>query len=136
MRKIWVFLLGVLTGSVLTVLFLVAMAKVLDYSGKSNAKDMFGLNLFEQPGEVIDENEFRVFQALSNGAALAEGKGDGTFIYNGLNVLLYNEKGIPYYDEQIVTAPQGKCFRQIGIFKYTSKARDYCTVPVVALMDK
>lgn len=96
-----------------------------------------GMSFFETPGEVIDESSFKVFQALDDGTALAEGKGDGySSIYLGLTVLLYNKEGAPYYDEQIVDLPQGKCFKQVGIYRYPAKSGVEKTVPIVTIMDK
>ena len=77
-------------------------------------------------------NGFEVFQSLGDGTALA--KGDDLYSYD-LIVLLWNDKGEPYYDNQDVIAPKGKCFRQIGIYKYESKDKMHRTIPVVTLLD-
>lgn len=126
MKKIWVYLLGVLTGIVFT--FLVLFVISLAINSKS------GMTFFEQTGKKMNETSFEVFQALDNGTALARGKEDG--LYLGLTVLIYNEEGSPYYDDQVINATGDKCFRQVGIYKYTANSGVVKTVPIVMLMDK
>lgn len=96
-----------------------------------------GISLFEEPGDIMDESSFQVFQALDDGAALAHGFGDdNSSRYSGIIVLLYNEDGSPYYDEQVVDVPVGKCARQIGIYRYRTRMDVGKTVPVVMIMNK
>lgn len=127
MKKIWVFLLGVLAGVIVTIILLIALG---------SREKMVGMTFFEQPGEVVDATDFKVFQALRGGTALATGKENGDYSsgYFGLNVLLYNQEGTLYYDDQVVTAPMGMCFRQVGIYKYSSRMGEK-TVPIIMLVD-
>ena len=137
MKKIWVYLLGLLSGIVITIVVLLVFGLIIRAKNDPGITMLNGMSFFETPGEVIKETSFKVFQALDDGAALAEGKGDGhSSVYLGLNVLLYNEEKTPYYDEQIVTLPQGKCFRQVGIYRYHAKSGIDKTVPNVMIMDK
>ncbi len=137
MKKIWVYLLGLLSGIVITIVVLLVFGLIIRAKNDPGITMLNGMSFFETPGEVIKETSFKVFQALDDGAALAEGKGDGhPSVYLGLNVLLYNEEKTPYYDEQIVTLPQGKCFRQVGIYRYHAKSGIDKTVPIVMIMDK
>ena len=132
MRKIWVYLFGVLSGVVLAFLA----------SYIINKTKLSGITFFDEPGEIMTVqslfgkteivNSLEVFQTLGEGAALA--KGNDLYSYD-LIVLLWNDEGEPYYNNQDVIAPKGKCFRQIGIYKYESKDKMYRTVPVVTLMD-
>lgn len=131
MRKIWVYLLGILSGVVLT--FLASY-----FINKTKFSDIM---FFDEPGEIITAQtlsgssqavkSFEVFQVLDDGVALATG--DEWFSRN-LIVLLWNESGEPYYDSQSVVASNGECFRQIGIYKYKSKDKKHRTIPVVMLM--
>lgn len=131
MKKIWVYLLGVLSGVVL--MFIIGF--IINLTNTSN------VNFFDKPGEIITiqrltgETEavqrFEVFQALESGTALASGGG----LFQEIVVLLWNDEGIPYYDNQIVTAPKGKCFRQVGIYKYETTNKMIKTVPIVTMMD-
>jgi hypothetical protein len=134
MRKIWVYLLGVLSGVILTFVSLVLIGMVIEANGSNRIND---LTFFEQPGEVMSDTGYEVFQVLGNGAALARGKEDErSTLYLGLTVLLWNEDGYPYYDDQIINLPEGKCFRQVGIYKYQTRQGLEKTVPAVTIMDE
>ena len=130
MKKKWVYILGILTGVVLTFIVLFIIAKAT--GGANN-----GMTFFDKPGQVMKESSYKVFQSLGEGYALANGSNNkGYDLYLGLTVLLYNENGEAYYDDQIITAPKGKCFRQIGIYRYPTRMDVEKTVPIVMLMDK
>ena len=132
MRKIWVYLLGVLSG--------VALAFLVSYL--IDRAKFSGITFFDEPGEVVTTQSilggteivdgFEVFQVLGEGAALP--RGNDLFSYD-LIVLLWNDKGGSYYDNQSIIAPKGQCFRQIGIYKYKSEDKRYRTIPVVSLME-
>lgn len=130
MKKIWIYILGILTGIVVTFLTLMIIAK------SSNA-NLNGMTFFDKPGQIMDDTSFKVIQSLGSNAALANGRNDDTDdIYFGLTVLLYNENNETYYDDQIVTVPKGKCFRQVGVYKYQTRMDIGKTVPIVMIMDK
>ncbi len=114
--------MGVLSGVILTfvVLFIIAMIM----NSKSNPK------FFDEPGDVVAERAMNVFQVLDDGVALATGQRDILSVF-----LLYDEEGKSFYDNQEVVAPKGKCFRQVGIYKYKANNFLHKTVPVVQLMD-
>ena len=136
MKKIWVYLLGVLSGIVLVIF------TVLSIYLFSKTKPSDDITFFDEPGEIMTFQSFfgrtetvkcfEVFQALGDGAALAKPE---DWLARDLIVLLWNDKGTQYYDNQKVFAPDGKCFRQIGIYKYESKEERNRIVPVVTLMD-
>lgn len=137
MKKIWVYLLGVLTGIIVSIIVLIIIGVVVNSKNDPGTRMSNGMSFFDAPGEVIDESSFKVIQALGDGAALAEGKGNShSSFYLGINALLYNEEGQPYYDEQIIKAPQGKCFRHVGIYRYQTISGIDKTVPIVMIMDK
>jgi len=139
MKKIWVYLLGVLTGIVITIvaLLVIGLAMNSNENGNSGVRHLTGTTFFEEPGDVIEPSSVKVFQALTPGYALAESKGDYKYdkYYGDPAVLLYDEEGTPYYDDQIVNAPTGKCFRQVGVYKYETKL-GMKTVPIVMMLDK
>ena len=85
---------------------------------------------FDEPGEVMTDKSYKVDRVLDDGSAIARGKREYGSTYLGLEVLLHEENA-NYYNDQIVKAPNGKCFRQVGIYKSWSK-----TIPIVKLMDK
>ncbi|MBP5542249.1 MAG: hypothetical protein J6X88_11490 [Bacteroidales bacterium] len=137
MKKIWIYLLGVLTGIVVTIVVLVIIGLIVNAQNDPRTGATNGMSFFETPGDVVESSSVKVFQALGDGAALAFCKGDEPYDWYGTTaVLLYNEEGMPYYDDQIVNASAGKVFRQIGIYRYPTKNGIDKTVPIVMLMDK
>lgn len=90
---------------------------------------------FENPGDVMSDNSYKVDRVLEDGSAIARGKNEYGSSYYGLEVLLWDETA-NYYDDQIVKAPNGKCFRQIGVYKYQESLFDNKTLPIVTIMDK
>lgn len=124
MKKTWVFILGIITGIILTILFAVIV------SSSSNG-GMPGLTMFEQPGDcLIKKSSLEVFQVLTTDSALTKIKGD----YTSAVYLLVNDEGKTYYDDQVIKLPSGKCFRQIGTYQYNTKSDFRKTVPVVVIM--
>lgn len=124
MRKIWVFILGIITGIILTILFAVIVS---NYSNGGRS----GLNMFEQPGDcLVSRSSLQVFQVLEPMAALTMIKDD---LSSGV-YLLVNDEGKIYYDDQVIKLPSGKCFRQIGTYQYTTKGKMLKTVPVVQVL--
>lgn len=134
MKKIFVYLLGVISG----IIIMIIAASIM-----SNNKDgSLDINFFDEPGDVIsvtsitgeniDVNSFRVMQVLADGAALAI---PNELLSTNLIVLLLNYDGKTYYDNQTVTAPKGNCFKQIGTFKYKAQNGNQITIPVVSLME-
>ena len=63
MKKVCIFIGGVVTGAILVV-----VVSMLIAGGNSTYK---GITLFEKEGECISENSFKVFQVLDSGEALA-----------------------------------------------------------------
>ena len=136
MKKIWIYLLGVLTGIVITILALAIIGAVMNAKNDPGARMTNGMTFFEEQGDIVEPSSVKVFQALGDGAALAHCKGNEMFdMYGDPIVLLYNEEGTPYYDDQIVKSPEGKCFRQVGIYRYSSRMGEK-TVPIVMLLEK
>lgn len=129
---------GVLTGAVLTFLVLFAISS----GSNEDIQEDPGLTFFDQPGDVIESNSFKVFQSLSEGAALVSAENPENTEYEnikytgGLICLLVNNEGKFYYDDEIVKVPGGKVARQVGIYQYETKAEMDKTVPIVRIMDK
>ena len=131
MKKIFIFIGGVITGAIL-------MIAVFMFVANENST-YNGITLFEEEGECISENSFKVFQVLDSGEALAneiEQEVFSTIIPTGLTVLFLNENGQSYYDGQVIKIPSGKCAKQIGIFKYSAKSGMEKTVPIVGIRNK
>ena len=59
-----------------------------------------------------------------------------SYMSTGLLVLLTNDNGEYYYDDQVIEVPKGMCMRQVGIYKYQTRMEIDKTVPIVKLMSK
>ncbi len=150
MKKILIFASGVITGVVLTVLLLYAVARL--QNGAMN-----GVTYFDNPGDTVDGKSFQVFQVLEKGAALVNGQSDVPDLYPDMSdsfpdmpdmqssmpnlylgpiYLITNSDGKYYYDEEIINVPDGKVARQVGIFKYPTKNEFEKTVPIIEIMDR
>lgn len=122
MKNLWIFIGGFFSG----ILFLVL---VLFCIGKLSSNDE-RIVYFDKAGDVLGIDSAKVFQVLGDGtAALAT-------IYPDLTVLLVNDGDEYYYDDQWIEMPKGKCFRQVGIYKYMTKNEFVKTVPVVQILDE
>ena len=124
MKKWVVYLLGVLTGVILTVLVLFVLYQASDPMDHN-------ITWFEQPGDIVKEKGFEVFQVLDDNAALAFGEGDMRVTY-----VVYNNDGKFYYDGEVVKIPEGKVARQYGIYRYQNREQMEKTVPIVRIVDK
>lgn len=118
------FLLGVVTGAVLTfaVLFVIGTA-----NQGSQGDDR--IKYLEQPVsyEGKTETSFKVLQVLGNAALATEAsdKIGGDVMYYGNTVLVLGEN---YYSDQIVTV---KNPQRVGTYSYTTNSGMPKTVPVI-----
>lgn len=124
MKNFIVFILGLISGGILTVGLIMILAIGANESDK-------GMTLLEQPGECISTNSFSVTQVIDENSALAR----EVDLFSDLSVLLINDEGILYYDNQIISIPEGKCARQVGVYKYTTHSGIEKTVPIVKIME-
>jgi hypothetical protein len=131
MKKWIVFVLGFVLGIVFLFLVLLII-------GKSSSNDN-GMTYFEKPGKCISKKDFKVFQVIGEGYALAEERlefSSGITLPGNLLVLVTNDNGELYYDNQIIEVPKGKCMRQIGVYEYQTKSENWKTVPIVQVMNE
>ena len=124
MKNFIVFILGLISGGVLTIGLIMILAIGANESDK-------GMTMLEQPGECMSTNSFSVTQVIDENAALAR----ETDLFSDLLVLLVNDEGILYYDNQVISIPEGKCARQVGVYKYTTHSGIEKTVPIVKIME-
>lgn len=127
MKKLLFFICGFVAGIVATIV--VAMS----INSANQPNDGFpGLTLFSEKGEYIPTSgEIEVMQVLAPNVALTW-TGD-VFYSDRILVLLVNNDGKSYYDEQKIKIPSGKCVRQIGTYKYTANNEMVKTVPAVII---
>ena len=133
MKKGLVFFLGVITGIILTI------GAMFFIYASHEANEENNISMFSTPGETLNLKSFEIMQVLPNGSALAQSsekaKSQYTF-YSDPIVMLLPVDGSSYYDNQIIEVPAKKVVRQVGTFKYTSKAGLDKTVPVIQFFDK
>lgn len=130
MKKIYIFIGGIITGIVLLFIILLVASLFIQ-------KNNYDIVLFDSPTTCISTNNFEVMQVLDSGAALAnEFEDSDRHMATGITVLFLSNDGTSYYDDQIITIPKGKCAKQIGTFKYRSKGGLDKTVPVVKIMNE
>lgn len=128
-NKILIFIAGILTGALMHMGF-----------SSIPSKNSDEVHFFEEAGECVTQDQLKVFQTLDPGYALAfkltsKSSYDIEFaLPSSLIVLIYNPKGEMYYDSQVIRIPEGKCARQIGIYKYHTKDESIKTVPIVQIM--
>lgn len=146
MNKGLIFFIGILLGVGATL----GIGKLLEQRQSPAQAINNNIRMFKEPQGVLEYKhtdwktgtktypytEFKVFDVLANGYALADGKEVGSNIYSGITVLLLPLRNGCYYDEQIVSAPKGYCTRQIGVFNYENNMGVNKTVPVVRFYPK
>ena len=130
MKKVLIFIAGVVTGAIL----MLVIAALIGNSSNGESSNN-GMTFFEKEGECSSENNFEVFQVLDSGDALAN-EIDELSISTGLMVLFLCDEGKSYYDDQVIKVPEGKCAKQIETFKYSTKAGFDKTVPIVSILNK
>mgnify|MGYP006903484407 FL=1 len=130
MKKGLVFLLGAITGAVLTFVFFVVLGVAVNGSSRSSDS----VDYFDEVGQVMPVQEYKVIQVLPDGNALAMERSNEEYDwYHGPVVLLVGGEEAHYYDEQVVKRTKGGHFRQVGTYRYTARDGSVKTVPAVAL---
>ncbi|MCI7576456.1 MAG: hypothetical protein MSS82_06775 [Bacteroidales bacterium] len=130
MKKGLLFGSGFLSGVIVTIIVLVIIGLA-----RQNNGNLTGAKMFDEPGKVVNEKSFKVLQVIHDNAALVYGK-DQYGDYWGTLYLITNNNNRYYYDDEIIEVPKGKCVRQLGIYKYQTKSKDYKTVPIIGIRDK
>jgi len=142
MNRLLVFLGGLLAGIALTLAVMFVLSRSvesMDSDGATDSKteaenerNRDGVTYFEEPGDIINEKSFRVFQVIADDAALVMGGND----YLGTIYAIVNDEKKYYYDDERIKVPKGKVVRQIGIYKYPTKNEIVKTVPIIMITDK
>lgn len=137
MKKWVVYLLGVLTGVVLTFAFVFIVGSTRANNTETleeQVENDNNITWFDEPGDIVNEKSYKVLQVISQDAALVNAQSYSD-LYTGTVYLITNDEGKYYYDDQIIKAPTGKVIRQIGIYRYETRT-GYKTVPIIMIMDK
>lgn len=116
------FLLGVLTGTILTlaIMFVVGLSS-------PNSGDKDSIQYLESPlnYENKSESSFKVFQVLGNAALASEVSDKEQKLFLGNTVVIL---GQDFYSDQIVTINNPQ---RVGTYSYTNKGGMPMTVPVI-----
>lgn len=151
MKNLLIYLLGVATGILISIF---AGGKLLgDKSGNpfrpSESEEITQIDvvdsvdtnidvnegkitLFDQPGESVSRNNFKVKEILNSGNVIAEeivGGPDGFEITSDLDVLILAGKNDHFYNNQIIRVPRGKSAIHIGNFKRVKYGN---TIPIIS----
>ncbi len=140
MKKFLIFTSGFVMGILATFLVTYLIGVV------NQPNDGFpGLTVFPEKGECItSKGKIEIIQVLAPNMALArtvymdlervESYEQMLEWKNNIVVLLINNKGVSYYDNQLIDIPANKCARQIGTYQYTTKQDNFeKTVPAVVI---
>ena len=116
MKKGLIFVLGMITGCLLTCIVLFFIGRTMAASEETN------VTYSEQPVTFTEASKFEVFQVLENGAlAHCEEHSYGSSSFFGPIVYLMSDGQNLYYDEQVIAIPKGKRAMQVGTYKYQSQ---------------
>lgn len=122
MKKWLIYVLGIITGIILTFAFALCVANISDNS------ETTGLEMFEEPGEQMDYSQFKVLQVLESGCALAL-----TDRYLDTVVLIIPDETQQFYDDQKIVLGTNQCAQRVGTYRYTAKNGIGKTVPAVII---
>ena len=123
MNKWIIYLLGIMTGILLTFAFAFCV------NSSQNSGDS-GLEMFEGSEEPMEYAQLEVFQVLNSGCALAYA--DDSF---SKVVLILPNEGQQFYDEQEIAIRAGQCAYRVGTYRYKTKKFGEKTVPAIKIMN-
>lgn len=127
---------GIITGAILMIVVAYLMSRYNNVDPVDEVDQ--NVELYEKPQQVIKTHKLKVFQVLEDGSALArveldmENPDDDNY---GLVVLFLSDENSTYYDDQIISVPEGKWLRQVGTYHYMTRQNMEKTVPVVEIFD-
>ena len=123
MKKWIIYVLGVITGIILTFVFAFCV-------NLSNNSGIIGLEMLEEPGDYMEYSQFEVFQVVESGCALAYA--DESF---GSIVFIIPNECQQFYDDQKIVLKNDQCAQHVGTYKYSTKMEIEKTVPAIRIVD-
>lgn len=102
------------------VLFVTGCTFTSSSSGNTDDENK-DLVIFDQPGDIIKTNTFKIFQVLDKGYALAKGLTNAKYEWYDGPVYLLKDDSHYFTDDEIFKAQKGQAFRQIGVYTYTTR---------------
>lgn len=128
MKHLLSFLAGIIIGVLITF--------AIPYFTNDNEYYRDSVVLFDEIGDCVSTNNFKVLQVLNGGALaleLIDTGIDKLDIPSGLVVFFKDEEGTSYYDGKVIKMPKGMCAKQIGIYRYFTEEKTEKVVPVVQI---
>ena len=126
MKKWLVFLLGIVTGCILTIVALLVISK--GHSGVNQ------ITVSEQQTEFTLAKKFKVFQVLGDGALADCGNDEDSISwFTGPVVYILMDDGNFFYDDQVIEVPDDKKVIQIGTYRYHTQMGEK-VVPVLKFL--
>ena len=122
MKNWLIYVLGIITGIILTFAFALCVANISDNS------EITGLEMFEEPGEQMDYSQFKVLQVLKSGCALAYSDHSFSTI-----VLIIPDETQQFYDNQKIVLGTNQYAQRVGTYRYTAQNGMGKTVPAVKI---
>lgn len=128
MKKWLIFLLGIITGCLVTFVTLLVISRVHLGVGQ--------ITVSEQQTEFTLAKKFEVFQVLGDGALARCGDDEYSIsVFTGPIVYILNDDGNLFYDDQVIEVPDGKKVIQIGTYRYETQMGEK-VVPVLKLLNQ
>ena len=135
------YFLGIVTGILLTLGFVVLAAYLSEQGGEAGtaaekqAKLPDGVTMLDEPVPFNEARNFEILQVVSEDAALAQSEkkmryNTGTSYYSDPVVLIISDQKNTFYDNQVIKAPKGCKVMQVGTYNYRSQM-GWKTVPVI-----
>lgn len=124
MKKGLVFVLGMLTGAILTI--------VTAYSLNKFSSTDSSITMFSERGKMMEPTTYTIIQTIDSNHGLAVGD-----ILDLLNpVLVLGNEDSHFYDGLEVKAGANTRFYQVGTYRYMTTDEVWKTVPVITLSTK
>lgn len=139
------YILGILTGILLTLGAIAIIAHTRNNSGENGvskekkAKLPDGVTMLDEPIPFTEAKNFKILQVVFEDAALAQSEeriGLSSHVYYGDPVvLIVTEQHNTFYDDQIIKTPKNGKVMQIGTYKYQTKM-GWKTVPIIHITEE
>ena len=131
MKHLLSFVAGLVVGALITYAIPYFINETEEEVGYRNS-----ITLFEEVGECISTNNFKIFNVSDGGALALELVNTGIEqldIPTGLVVFFRDETGTSYFDGKVIKMPKGKCAKQIGLYRYLTVDETEKVVPIVQI---
>lgn len=126
MRKFGLYLFGFISGIIICTCFFTIKNQQIMYE---NPYNLYGLRMLSEEGDCITSKNIRIFQVITDGIALATTSNN---VYED-TILLLDDTGKLFYDNEIIKMPTKKCAKQVGVYSYETMQGIQKTVPAVII---